>query len=314
MFEVTREKLEKAIEEEKECVKRYEKKLTRFIIFFAILNLIELMLLISLPIEKSFLALIAVIAFDLVLLIMCISFFTWQQSGVFSPWLVINSTSEVKFSQKLKTLDDVSKIQLLEQKAKTTKGILRTNTLASLIPLYSRMDEPAKLKALADYMMNTKPKRKFERILRMDALLAYYDYMDDAENYTKLFEENLQEITDLWENERINYKNLAIGRLISYLFYTNEYKEAFRLHNLLLEFLDKFAEVMPSFTPEQINWSRNVNCLDYAMYYCKMGEKEKAAESFRVALERFENTDVPFLKKQLEKVRRMLDEAGIDYT
>ena len=60
--------------------------------------------------------------------------------------------------------------------------------------------------------------------------------------------------------------------------------------------------------------SKELHCLDYAMLYCKLGENEKSAESFRVALERFESTDKPSLKKHLKKVRRMLDEAGIDYT
>lgn len=283
-------------------------------IFFAVLSLIELIHLIVIPFEKTFLALIATVTFDFILLVMGIAFFTWQQSGIFSPWLVVNSISEVKFDQKLKTLDDVSKIQLLEEKAKTAKGILRTNAIASLVPLYARRDEAEKMKTLTDYVISTKPKNKFEKNLRIDIILSYYDYTDDAENYIKVFEENLQEFTDMWENGKINYKIGAMERQIVYLIHTNEYKEAFRLHNLMLEFLDKFAAVMPSIDAEQINRSRNVNCLDYAMYYCKLGEKEKSAESFRVALERFENTDVPSLRKHLEKVRRMLDEAGIDYT
>ncbi len=314
MFEVTREKLEKAIEEEKESAKKYEKKLVRFIICFGALGAIELIFLFALPPATGFLALIAVVVFDFILLVMFIAFFTWQETGIFSPWLVINSINSTEFSKKLKTLDDVSKIQLLEEKAKTAKGILRTNAIASLVPLYTRRDEAEKMKALTEYMMSTNPKSKYGKNLRTDIMLSYYDYTDDVENYIKVFEENLQEFTDMWENGKINYKAAAMGRQIVYLVHTNEYKEAFRLHNLMLEFLDKFATVMPSMDAEQINRSREMNCLDYAMYYCKLGEKEKSAESFRVALERFENTDIPFLKKHLEKVRRMLDEAGIDYT
>ena len=314
MFEVTREKLEKAIEEEKEITRKYEKKLARFIICFGVLGAIELIFLLALPPVDGFLALIAVVAFDFILLVMSIAFFTWQEIRIFSPWLVINSINETEFSKKLKTLDDVSKIQLLEQRVKTAKGILRTNAIASLVPLYTRRDEAEKMKALTDYMISTNPKSKFGKNLRTDIMLSYYDYTDDVENYIKVFEENLHEFTDMWENGKINYKVAAMGRHIIYLIHTNEYNEAFRLHNLMLEFLDKFAAVIPSMDAEQINRSREMNCLDYAMYYCKLGEKEKAAESFRVALVRFENTDEPHLKKHLEKIRKMLDEAGIDYT
>ena len=224
MFEVTREKLEKAIEEEKEITRKYEKKLARFIICFGVLGAIELIFLLALPPVDGFLALIAVVAFDFILLVMSIAFFTWQEIGIFSPWLVINSINETEFSKKLKTLDDVSKIQLLEQRVKTAKGILRTNAIASLVPLYTRRDEAEKMKALTDYMISTNPKSKFGKNLRTDIMLSYYDYTDDVENYIKVFEENLHEFTDMWENGKINYKVAAMGRQIIYLIHTNEYK------------------------------------------------------------------------------------------
>lgn len=316
MFEITREMLEQALGEERRKREKINENVNKFIppclIVFGVLSVI---IFFFAPVGVSFgtkllrwsgmvlmIVIIGIIAFF-------IYFAKQNKMGVID---VIKGTFLGKqYSDALK-LEFDDKIRWLKSAlAKAKTPYEKLNAICFLIQVYAEKCMENEVDEYFNMLSQIIPKKTLDKIMFLDIQLLYYDYKDDTENYLRTYSENDNILKLKWDmtlSEQIGVFN----RYMNYVFINRDYQKALELYNLNLEIHEKAAEIDVNFAlPEE---SKNLYCIDYAMLYCKLGEKEKAAESFRVALERNSNTDKPYIKKHIEKVRGMLNEAGVDYS
>lgn len=308
--------LEKALEEERGKFDKLNKNVTKFLPpCLLIFGVISGFIFFFAPIGVSFgtkllrwLALIAVLVI-VGIIVFLISFARQHKMTVMD--IIKSAVLGKKYTEamKLGTDDKIKWLKATLSKAKTPYEKL--NAVYFLIQVYAESCMDNEADECFKLLSQISPKKKAEKIMYLETQLMYYDYKDDAENYLRTYSKNDDILKLKWDMTLSE----QLGVFHSYLNYTminQEFEKSLELYNLALEIHDKAAQINKVFA--LTDEAKNLCCLDYAMLYCKLGEKEKSAESFRIALERFESTDKPSLRKHLEKVRRMLDEAEIDYT
>lgn len=315
MFEVTREMMEQAIDEEKERNQASTKAVTNTaFVIIAVLG-IEILVLFSLLSDigiKMLAVLPAVIIADLLLFAAVVLLLSAKYTPNFSVKEFWYAFRNQRFNKEYMSADVGRKIEMYEARLASAKNDdVKINAVNALINLYILENLEEKIEEAAEILDGLTPVSLLSRYAKLTALLMYYDYKDDADSYVSAYENGMEILEKSWTSHMFMKISVA-SHCSAYYMMNKDYRKALDAYNLYLEFSDRASKIDASHAlPSE---SKDVICLDYAMCYCKLGENEKAAESFRVALERFENTDVPSLKKYLEKVRRMLDEAGIDYT
>lgn len=306
--------LEQAIEEERRHRRKMTDSMEKFMLPYMISATILLFVILFLPVgfDKKLLILLGTILVYIFIGMAATLVLTAKYMRMMSIADVAKSLIRNKKEKEIRNSDAKTKIEWFTAKlSKTQNAREKIGAMNELMSVYAGECMEDKVDECFEMIMQFTPKAPIEKVIKFDSVLYYYDYKDDTEKYISAYNENEEILQQCWDMHLL-MKFLVFSRYISYLIILGEYQKAFECYNLNLEMHEKAAEIDVAYAMSEE--SKEFHCLDYAMLYCKLGEKEKSAESFRVALERFENTDKPSLKKHLEKVRKMLDEAGIDYT
>ena len=306
--------LEQAVEEERRSKNNLTNNTNKFILPYMISFAVLVFVILFLP-----------VSFNKKLLILFGTTILYVIIGIFATLVLVSKYSRMmgisevaanllfgKKQVEILKSDTKTKIEWFTaklSKARTDKD--RLIALGELVSVYLQESIDDKADEYFKMVLQINPKGKREKLFKLDTILGYYDYKDETEKYISTYNENEDILQQSWDMPII-LKFTILSRYITYLIITKEYRKALEYYNLCLEFHEKASQIEATYAMSEEN--KELHCIDYAMLYCKLGEKEKSAESFRVAMKRFENTDKPFLKKHLEKVRGMLDEAEIDYT
>lgn len=315
MFEVTREMLDAAIEEERRNKNEFNDSVNKFILSYMItFAVISMIILFFVPVGfgTKFLLLLGAVVVYVIIGILATLILTAKYVRIMEIADVAKSIIGNKKKKEIAKSDSKTRINWLTAKlsaAKSNKD--KIFIINELMPVYATECMDDKVDECFDMIKLLDPQKDLEKVIKLDTLLYYYDYKDDTENYIRTYNDN-EDILQQWWAMPLTMKFSLFNRYRSFLFIMGDYQKALEFYNLNLEIHEKAAEIDVDFAlPEE---SKNLYCIDYAMLYCKLGEKEKAAESFRVALERNSNTDKPYIKKHIEKVRGMLNEAGVNYS
>ncbi len=315
MFEITKEMMDEAIEEERRLNVAGDKSVKAaaailIIVFGA--EIIAFILLLSVDILKGLIFAVAAAAASFILLFLTIIIVSKKYIKGFEVSAFISAFKNRNFNEYIKTVDKKSQILLYEDRlAKSKTDDERIRNGGTLLELYAVECQDEKADKMFEEISRLVPKRKIAKMAKLDSVLAYYDSRDDGESYCKAYE-NSGDIIEMWWNNSLNLKFLLFARYIAYTTIKKNYEKALELYNYNLEAHERAGEFNALYC---INDEvRNVACIDLAMLYLNTGDTEKAAECMREAERRFADGSVPLIQKQMEKVRAMFDGAGINLT
>lgn len=160
---------------------------------------------------------------------------------------------------------------------------------------------------LYEIISNSNPKKIILKFTRLQGLFNYYIFNEDSAGYIRTFEENSDTISKFWDFDLPAKANIIIY-FIQYFEYKNDFQNAVDYCDLLMYLNEKACGIDVSLAlPEE---AFKVLSLDYAFFFCKLGRWEEAEKYFLEAEEILADNNIPHVKKQIETVRNMLDEAN----
>lgn len=317
MIEISHEILEKAVEREKADQQKLEKRMALFMKFFFTLCMLEILPLIififRLGLKGAAWDLLIILA-DIVILFLGVTCIPSVHFGIFSSIKMLRSFSDTKFYKEVKASDTERQIQLWEERFESIKDdITRIYSAESLMSLYISMDLSEKADKLFKWVKAFKPSNALQRDSVTGIMLSYYNYKDDNDSYVRLFEENLDFfIHREWEHPRVLMKIGFLARYVSYLEWKKDYAKAIEVYGYYGKLLNMAAETDNSIA-EMLDSHQKYSSISYAKLYCQIGDKEKAAEFFKEALAKYDDSALPSIKKFYAETKQLLDEAGVKY-
>ena len=319
MIEITDEILEQAVEREKADQKKFQKRTDFFIKFFIVLCMLEVLPLITLVFRLGLIKGAAwdllIILADIIILFLGVTYILGTHFKFFSLKRTLRSFSDTKFHKEVKNSDTDRQIKLWEERFESLKDdITKVFSASSLLSLYIRMDMSEKADKLFEWVKAYKPSNDLERESITEIMLSYYDYKNDGESYVKLFEneEDLL-IRQMWENPRVLLKIGFLAKYVSYLEWKKDYAKVIEVYGYYGRLLNMAAETDISIA-EMLDSHIKYGSLTYAKVYCQKGDIEKAAECFKDAMAKYDDSDFPSIKKYYAETKQLLDEAGAVYS
>lgn len=314
MLEITKDMLDEAIKDEKKSTKVSNISAQLAVCFLLAVAAVEALCAFSImnrDIIGALIFLLIAAAAD-ILLFLVISFLMSLKYIKRLPLsFFIYSFKLRKLNKAAKAADYDNKILLYESRLAKGKGSDRLLYINELIPLYIRENRFDKAEELLRQAESIAPKNYFQRYAKATSYLVYYASANDGENYIKAYLENESIINEMWSYV-LSTQIPALDFTKFFISYSGDYNKAIEYYLNAIYFKEKAAEINSAYAYS--DEGRNANNIDLAWLYCKNGDREKAAECFHEASEFFADTDVPFFRSELERVGKILDEAGIDYS
>lgn len=160
---------------------------------------------------------------------------------------------------------------------------------------------------LYEIISNSKPKKVLLKFTRLQGLFNYYIFNEDSAGYIRTFEENSDTISKFWDFDLSAKANIIIY-FVQYFEFKNDFQNAVDYCDLLVYLNEKACGSDVSLElPEE---AFKALSLDYAFFFCKLGRWEEAEKYFREAEKMLADNNISHVKKQIETVRNMLDEAN----
>lgn len=318
MLEITKDMLDQTIEAERKN-KAASDKAVQITAHIMIAAIVAEFVALFMFLHNSFLAALIyvaiILAVDFVVFFGVTVLMSYKYISGFTVGKFIHSFKNEKFNQTVMAADINTKIRLYEERlaaAKDGEKIIPANALITLYINNNDIDEwTEKAGALLKEIENIPPKNFLQRSYKALSYFAFYGVSNDAESYIKAFRENEKVVEEMW-NEALPMKVYALKHTAVFLAHIGQYDKAAEYYLNIIEFQEKAGEIDASCGINEEG--KKAVGIDLAELYCKSGNKEKAAEYFREAKEFFADTEVPFIRYELERVGKILDEAGICYS
>lgn len=313
MLEITKEILDNVIEKQKEKkIKsdKYTQMTAKITLVVVAAEAIVFGILTANLLRALTFAAIAVIA-DIVLLFVITILLSFKYIDGFTVGAFFHALKNQKYNSKILSADEKETERLCENRyanAKNEEKLLASN---GVIGICLRMNDFDRAEKIINETAGIEPKNFLQRSIKVLNYFAFYGVRNDKENYIKTYRENEKVINEMWNNT-LDAKLEAVRYTAIYLAFAEQYEKAIEYYDYLLDFQNQAAEIYSNLavTDELLN----VRNIDLSELYCKSGDREKSAEYFKKAKEFFADTDIPFIKSELERVGKILDEAGIDYS
>lgn len=314
MLEVTKEMLDNIIETQKEKkIKsdKYTQIVAKIALIAAAVEFIVFCMFISINLLKAFAFLVIAVIADIVFLFAATLLLSFKYIDGFTVGAFFHALKCQKYNSELLAADEKGKERLYENRYANAKGGEKLLASNGVIGICLRMNDFDRAEKIINEVAGIEPKNFLQRAVRASNYIALYEARNDEENYIKTYRESEKLIAEMWDNT-LDTKLEALRWTASYLAYSGQYEKAIEYYNYLIDFQNKAAETDANLavTDEHLNAGN----IDLAEIYCKLGNTEKAAECFRAASEFFAETEVPICKSELERVGKILDEAGIEYS
>lgn len=314
MLEITKDMLDQTIEAERKNKAASDKavQITAYIMIGAIAA--EFAVLFKL-LRSSFLS--ALIYVAIILSVDFVVFFgvtilmSKKYISGFTVGAFFHALKNQKYNSAILAADEKEKERLYGNRYANAKGEEKLLASNGVIGICLRMNDFDRAEKIINETAGIEPKNFLQRCIKVLNYFAFYGARNDKENYIKTYRENEKVIDEMWNNT-LDTKIEAVRYTAIYLACTEQYEKAIEYYDYLFDFQNQAAEIDPKLavTDELLN-ALNI---DLAELYCNSGNKEKAAECFRKAKEFFADTEIQFIKYELERVGEILDEAGIDYS
>lgn len=316
MLEITKNMLDQTIEAERKNKAASDKsvQITAYIMLAAIgAEFVVLFMLLYNSFLTALIYVAIILAVDFVVFFGVTILMSKKYISGFTTEKFIHAFKRQKFNETVMSADNDTKIRLYEERFAADKGgekILSANSLISLYLNNNDIDEwTKKAEELLKEIENIPPKNFLQRSLKALSYFTFYSVANDAEGYIKAFHENEKVIEEMW-NETLPMKIHALKHTAIFLAYSGQYDKAVEYYLNIIEFQEKAGEIDASCGINEEG--KKLVSIDLAELYCKIGNNEKAAEYFREAKEFFAETNIPFIKSELDRVGKTLAEAGIE--
>ncbi|MGN1135938.1 MAG: hypothetical protein ACI4SF_06945 [Oscillospiraceae bacterium] len=317
MIEISHEILEQAVEREKADQQKLEKRMAFFMKFLFALCMLEILPLIvfifRFGLKGAAWDLLIILA-DIIILFLGITCIPSAHFGIFSPIKMLNSFSDTKFYKEVKNSDTERQIQLWEERFESLKDdITRIFSAENLMSLYISMDMSEKADKLFESVTAFKPSNDLQRDSITTIMLSYYDYKNDSDSYVKLFENEKDFlIRRKWGSPRVLMKIGFLAQYVSYLEWKKDYAKAIEVYGYYGKLLHMAAET-DNIIAEMLDSHQKYGSISYAKLYCQIGDKERAAEFFKEAMTKYDDSAEPSIKKFYAETKQLLDESGVNY-
>lgn len=314
MLEITKDMLDEAIKDEKKSTKVSNISAQLAVCFLLAVAAVEALCAFSIMNRDIIGALIFLLisaAADIVLLFIIIFLMSLKSIKRIPFELLVYSFKLHKFNKTVQAADDDNKILLYESKLAKNKGRDRLLYINGLIPLYVRKNRFDKAEELLRQAESIVPKNFMQRCAKATSYFIFYASANDGESYTKAYLENESIIDEMW-NDPLSFKISALTYTKIFIACSGDYNKAIEYYLNVAYFQEKAGEINVIY--EKSEDEKNAANIDLAELYCKSGDREKSAEYFKKAKEALADTDVPFYRSELERVGKILDEAGIDHS
>lgn len=314
MLEITKDMLDQTIEAERKNKAASDKavQITAYIMIAAIgVEFAVLFMLLRSSFWSALIYVAIILAVDFVVFFGVTILMSKKYISGFTVGAFVRGLKNQKFNQAVEAADDGTKIRLYEERLAAVKGGEKLLSINALIPAYLRINENDKAEALLKEAEDIVPKSFWQKSSKALNYLTFYGTLNDGERFIRAYRENEAVIEEMWNNMLI-LKIVALKYTAFFLAYSGQYDKAIEYYLNIIEFQEKAGEIDASCGINEEE--KKVISIDLAELYCKNGNKEKSAEYFREAKEFFADTDVPFLRSELERVGKILDEAGICYS
>lgn len=314
MLEITKDMLDEALKDEKirTSISNISVKMAGcFLLAVVAIELIWVLIMINRDIIGAFVFLLIAAAADIVLFFIVIFLMSLKRIKKLPLSFFMYSFKLRKLNKTAQTADNDNKILLYESRLAKDKDRDRLLYINELILLYIRKNRFDKAEELLRQAKSIVPKNFFQRYAKALSYLVYYDSANDSENYIKAYLENESIIDEMWSSVLL-FKISALNFTKTFISYSGDYNKAIEYYLNAAYFQEKAQEINAAYVYS--DEGKNAAILDLAALYCKNGDREKSAECFRKAKAFFEDTDVPFFRSELERVGKILDEAGIDHS
>lgn len=319
MLEIKKEMIDEAVEKEKKNRTKAEKATVRAALFLLIIIFLEVFLLAALfsvnitktlPAAAIFIIADIVFFFAAVEVIMRIDTAEPPYPAVFSFYYAYMRKRFAARLDAAPTADE--KFRLYEENHK--KAVVKHRKILAAIEYIEFFTKTQAdknndlLDELYEEIANDKPKKILLKFTRLQGLLGYFIFKEDSAGYIRTFEENSDTISKFWDFNFSSKINIIIY-FVQYFEFKNDFQNALEYYDLLVYLNEKASEIDVSLAlPEE---TVKTFSLDYAKIFCRLGRWEEAEKYFREAEEMLADNNNPRIKKQMESVRKMLDEANI---
>lgn len=314
MLEITKAMLDETIETERKNKAASDKaaRITAYIMLAAIgAEFVVLFMLLYNSFWAALIYTVIILAVDFVVFFGVTVLISRKYISGFTVGGFLRAFKNQKFNQTVAAADNDTKIRLYEERLAAAKGGDRLLSINALMPMYLRINEIDRAEALLKEAEGIAPKNFWQKSAKALNYLVFYGAVNDGESFIKAYRENELVIREMWNNMLI-LKIEALKYTAVFLAHSGQYDKAIEYYLNIIEFQEKAGEIDASCGINEEG--KKVVGIDFAELYCKVGDREKAAEYFREAKEFFADTDVPFLRSELDRVGKILDEAGIDYS
>ena len=313
MLEITKEILDNVIETQKEKkIKsdKYTQLTAKITLVAAAAEFIVFCILSANLLRAVVFAAIAIIA-DIVFLFAVTILLSFKYIDGFTVGAFFRALKNQKYNSEILAADAKSRERLCENRYANAKGEEKLLASSGVISICLRMNDFDRTEKIINETAGIEPKNFLQRYIKVLNYFTFYGARNDKENYIKTYCENEKVIDEMWNNT-LDAKLEAVLHTAIYFVFTEQYEKAIEYYDYMIDFQNQAAEIDSNLavTDELLNIRNN----DLAELYCKIGNMEKAAEYFKNAKEFFADTDVPFFRSELERVGKILDEAGIDYS
>lgn len=319
MTNITREMLEEAVENEKRDKAKFEKDSNNFtkafvISFFAVFFVFTVVH--AVLKTGAFAVVLSLLVFIIIfaaIAVVGIAVLAGSYSRIFSVKKALMAYQNSRFYNQLKFADDKGKILLLNKRIENAKGEKLILAADGLMPIYAKLNMKSEMEELMEKVTAFVPKNDYRRATKLEIELMYFEVMEDLAGFVHTFDENEDFILRyFWGNPRLAYKLNFLSNYSIYLFCKKEYENALKIYLNFIE-LSEMARGIDSTLDSIADELSSKKYVDLSKLYFYAGDKEKAAESFEEALRRFENNSDMSIRIELNKLKKLFDEAGVKY-
>lgn len=323
MMEIKKEMIDKAIEKEKINRERSEKLTVKAVIVFLVIIFVEIFLLVGfLSVNAGIAGILKTLKAAAIFIIADIIYYFATVEAVMRigtaepPYPAVFSFyyayMRKRFTARLNAAQTVEdKIRLYEDNLK--KAVFKNRKVLAAIEYleFLTQTQPDKNSNVSDKLYeiisSSRPKKILLKFTRLQGLFNYYIFNEDSAGYIRTFEENSDTISKFWDFN-LSAKSNIIIYFVQYFEFKNDFQNAVDYCDLLMYLNEKACGIDVSLAlPEE---ALKAISLDYAFFFCKLGRWEEAEKYFREAEEMLADNNIPHMKKQIETVRNMLDEAN----
>lgn len=313
MLEIRNETIDIVVEREKSNRAKAEKKTVKTAVVLLIVIFLEIFLLVgatsfgilrTLKIAAIFIVFDAACFFIAVESIMKIMVPELPYPAVFS---FLDAYWRKRFQARLDAADtDGEKLRLYDEHLKKALGKRRKSSAAvEYMEFLMRLQSDENADELYEKIANEKPKKLLLKFLRLQGMLLYFMLKDDGKGYVRAFEENM-DTADKYLNWDLSAVQIVIIYYAQYFEYKKDFQNAVDCCDLLVYLNERSSEVDVSLAmPEE---SLKALSIDYARLFCCLGRWDEAEKCFLEAKKMFADNNILYIKKQLEAVRKMLEE------